>query len=141
MTLVTSGSRRSQQLFTPHEMTAKVFRRLLNASYYLAIGYRRSGQLAGYAFIHLYFPRRAFAGYFVTDAFQGMGIGKHLFGILRQIAGANKIPLYTYVHEDNQASVRISPDYVIEQRVPGGFLVLRHLEPDERAAQSPCSHL
>jgi hypothetical protein len=127
VTLVQSASEKSRNLFNPHEISEDNFRQLIRAPYYIAIGYFTSGNLTGYAFIKLYFPRKAFAGYFVADTQQGKGIGKHLFKILQSIANETSFELYTHVKEENLASIRVSSDYVIQQKIPGGYLVLKHI--------------
>ena len=124
--IINGASEKSKELFKPHAITDKTFRQLMRAPYYLAVGYYLSGKLAGYAFLRLYFPRKAFAGYFVADKHQGKGIGKHLFNILKSIASETTFALYTYNKEENLASIHVSPDFTVEQRMPGGYLVLKH---------------
>jgi len=125
--LIEGGSEQSRSLFTPHQIDENTFRQLIRAPYYLAVGYHLGGELAGYAFLKLYFPKKAFAGYFVADNQQGKGIGKQLFRVIREIAGEAGFDLYTHVKEENIASMRISPGYVVHQRIPGGYLVLKHI--------------
>jgi hypothetical protein len=131
LALIRSASEESKRFFKPHAIAENTFSRLMRAPYYLAVGYKVSGDIVGYAFLHLYFPGKAFAGYFVTDANQGKGIGKHLFKILNDITNKTKFPLYTYVKEENLASIRVSSDFIVEQRVPGGYLMIQHTRNNE----------
>lgn len=132
LAMLRAASEPSRTLFQPHEIGESTFRGLLRAPYYLAVGYFIEGGLSGYAFLRLYFPRKAFAGYFVADSQQGKGIGKHLFNVLREIVGGTSFDLYTYNKEENLASIRVSSGYAIEQRMPGGYLVLKHEVPRTR---------
>lgn len=129
LAIIEAASECSRGLFRPHEISAKTFRELMRAPYYLAVGYFIDGELSGYAFLRLYFPKKAFAGYFVADAQQGKGIGKRLFNVLKEIVGGTSFDLYTCNKEENLASINVSTDFTIEQRMPGGYLVLKHRVP------------
>jgi GNAT superfamily N-acetyltransferase len=128
LSLTLNASEESKSFFKPHAMTDKTFLRLMRAPYYIAVGYKKSGELVGYAFLRLYFPEKAFAGYFVSDIHQGKGIGKYLFRIIKSISNETAFALYTYVKEDNHASMHVSSDFIIEQRMPGGYLLLKHVD-------------
>lgn len=127
LSLIRSATEESKSLFKPHAMTEKTLLRLMCAPYYLAVGYQISGELVGYAFLRLYFPKKAFAGYFVSDIHQGKGIGKHLFRIIKRISSETAFALYTYVKEENRASMSVSSHFIIEQRMPCGYLLLKHV--------------
>jgi GNAT superfamily N-acetyltransferase len=124
--LIQSASEASKSFFQPHAIDKTTFSQLLQAPYYLAVGYFCATELVGYVFIRLYYPKKAFAGYFVSDLQQGKGIGKHLFKIIKAIARESGFDLYTYVKKNNLASIHISSDFVVEQNIPGGYLVLKH---------------
>lgn len=124
--LIQNASVTSQTFFQPHTIDEITFRQLLQAPYYLAIGYFCATELVGYVFVRLYYPKKAFAGYLVSDSYQGKGIGKHLFRVIKSIIHDAGFDLYTYVKEDNLASIRISSDFVVDQEIPGGYLVLKH---------------
>jgi len=125
--LIQNASATSQSFFQPHTIDEITFRQLLQAPYYLAIGYFYATELVGYVFVRLYYPKKAFAGYLVADSYQGKGIGKHLFGVIKSITHDAGFDLYTYVKEDNPASIHISSDFVVDQKIPGGCLVLKHV--------------
>lgn len=125
--LIQSASEKSKSLFNPHAINEDTFKQMIRAPYYLAIGYYISGELSGYAFLKLYFPWKAFAGYYVADAHQRKGIGTHLFKILKSVISETTLTLYTFVKEENFASIHVSSDFIIEQKMPGGYMVLKHL--------------
>jgi len=126
LSLFRSTPDESTNLFRPHALTEKRFQQLMRAPNYLAVGYCVAGELVGYAFLRLYFPKKAFAGYFVKYAHRRKGIGKFLFGVIKNISRETSFALYTYVKEENYASIRVSSDFIVEQRMPGAYLLLRH---------------
>ena len=57
---------------------------------------------------------------------------------LDAVAAETTFTLYTCNKEENLPSIRVSSDFVVEQKLPGGYLILRHAVPRkevERRAQ------
>lgn len=114
--------------FNPHPFGPDDLHRLHRCGSLLMIGVSDGQQLIGYHFLRCFATGRCFHGLVVDPRWQGRGIGRRMWALGAEIAGAAGMDMYATISRDNFPSLtscRRGCETSLVSSLPGDYLLLR----------------